>query len=148
MNSGNMKKRPDFFISVEPRFVDMDANAHVYFGNYLTYFDMALLEYFKTVGYAFNWFVESGMNIYYAEALSRFKASAVYGDRLHIHTEITSFGNTSFTSNFYIFNSATDRFLNSGHIVSVVIETKTGKPIPVPREFKNAVIKFEKNEIR
>jgi len=145
---GNMGKRPDFFITVEPRFVDTDANAHVYFGNYLTYFDMALFEYFKAVDCSFDWFVENGMNLYYAEALTRFKAGAVFGDILHVHTKISSFGNTSFTSNFLIFNKTTDRFLNSGHTVSVVIDSKTGKPIPVPNEFKTAVAKFEKNEIK
>ena len=148
MNQENIKKRPVFFVPVEPRFADTDANAHVYFGNYLTYFDMALLEYFKAVGFSFSWFVENGMNIYYAEALTRFRASAVYGDILHVHAGVSSFGNTSFTSNFLIFDKKTDRFLNSGHIVSVVINNKTGKPIPVPREFKNAVIKFERDEIR
>lgn len=148
MNPEKMENRPVFFIPVEPRFSDTDANAHVYFGNYLAYFDMALLEYFKTVGYTFDWFVENGMNIYYAEALTRFKAAAVYGDLLHVHAGVSSFGNTSFTSYFYIFDSDTDRLINSGHIVAVVIDNKTGKPIPIPREIKNAVIKFEKNEIR
>ena len=144
----NMEKRPDFFITVEPRFADTDANAHVYFSNYLTYFDMALFEYFKTVGCSFDWFVENGMNLYYAEALTRFKDSAVFGDTLHVHTKISSFGNTSFTNDFFIFDKTTDRFLNSGHTVSVVINSTTGKPVPVPGEFKNAVIKFEKNETR
>ncbi len=148
MNLENREKRPLFFIPVEPRFADTDANAHVYFGTYLTYFDMALFEYFKAVGCAFSWFVENGMNIYYAEALTRFKGSAVYGDTLHVHARVSAFGNTSFTSNFYIFDKITDRFLNAGHIVSVVIDNKTEKPIPIPRKFKDAVKQFEKNDFK
>ncbi len=146
MNIKNKEKRPDFFIPVEPRFSDTDANGHIYFGNYLTYFDMALFDYFKAVGCSFDWFVENGMNIYYAEALTRFKAGAAYGDILHVHTRVSSFGNTSFTNTFFIFDKITDRLLNAGHIVSVVIDNKTEKPIPVPNDFKSAVIKFKKNE--
>jgi len=148
VNPENMKKRPFFFIPVEPRFADTDANAHVYFGTYLTYFDMALFEYFKAVGCPFNWFTENGMNIYYAEAHTRFKASAIFGDTLHVHATVSSFGNTSFTSIFSIFEKTTDRFLNAGHIVSVVIDNKTEKPIPIPRKFKDAVKQFEKNDFK
>ena len=135
---------PKFFFPVQVRFSDTDANGHVFFGNYLTYFDMALLEYFKAVGYGFSRFVENGMNVFYAEALTRFRAGAVFDDILHVHATISRFGNTSFTSEFSIYEKTTRRFVNSGHIVAVVVDAGTETPVPVPKPFKQAVMAFEK----
>ena len=137
-----MKNRPKFFTSIQVRFSDTDANGHVFFGNYLTYFDIALLELFKAVNYDFNRFLENGLNIYYAEALARFKASAFFDEFLNVHTQISRFGNTSFTADFLIFEQKSDRFISSGHIVAVVVDLKTDKPVSVPREFKDAIKEF------
>jgi acyl-CoA thioester hydrolase len=49
-----MEQRPKFIFPVSVRFSDTDANRHVFFANYLTYFDMALMAYLKAVGYSFE----------------------------------------------------------------------------------------------
>ena len=95
-----------------------------------------------TLNYNFNRFLENGLNIYYAEALARFKASAFFDEFLNVHTEISRFGNTSFTADFLIFEQKSDRLISSGHIVAVVVDLKTDKPVSVPREFKEAIEEF------
>lgn len=137
-----MKNRPKFFTSIQIRFSDTDSNGHVFFGNYLTYFDIALLELIKAVNYDFNRFRENELNFYYAEALTRFKASAFFDEILNVHAEISRFGNTSFTINFLVFEQKSDRFICSGHIVAVVVDLKTYKPVSVPQEFKDAIKAF------
>jgi len=138
-----MKKLSKYFASIPVRFADTDANGHVFFANYLTYFDIALLEYFKAVGYGLQRFVDNGLNFLYAEALTRFKSSVSFDDTMNVHVEISNFGNTSFTIEFRIHEQKTDHLINSGHIVAVVVDLESNEPVHVPEELKNAVRKFE-----
>ena len=138
-----MKQRPKFWATIPVRFADTDANGHVFFANYLTYFDTALLEYFKAIDYGFKRFLAQGLNMYYVEALTRFKSASSYEDTLDVHVEIAKFGNTSFTPEFYIYEQGTARLINSGHIVAVLVDLKTEKPSTIPEDFKEAVRAFE-----
>lgn len=138
------EKHPKFHCPIQVRFADTDANGHVFFANYLTYFDVALMEYFKALGFRFERFLESGLTLYYAEALTRFKAAAVFDDTLQVNAGIEHFGNTSFKCQFVVLDKASKRIITAGHIVAVVIDLKTEKPVPVPPEFIAAVNQFEK----
>ena len=138
-----MEQLPKFVLPVSVRFSDTDANRHVFFANYLTYFDMALMAYLKEVGYSFDRLLQNGFNLYYVEALTRFKGSAYFDEVLDVYAEINRFGTTSFTGNFIIYENKTQRLVNSGHIVAVIVDAKTEKPIPIPQEFKDAVEAFE-----
>ena len=138
-----MKQRPKFCANIPVRFADTDANGHVFFANYLTYFDTALLEYFKAIDYGFKRFLAQGLNMYYVEALTQFKSASSYEDTLDVYVEIANFGNTSFTPEFHIYEKGTDRLINSGHIVAVLVDLKTEKPSTIPEDFKEAVRAFE-----
>ena len=125
------------------RFADTDANGHVFFANYLTYFDQALIHYLKEIGYDFPRFTEQGLTFYYVEALTRFKAGAVFDQLLDVSAAVSRFGRTSFHVEFEIYEAASGSFINSGHIASVVVDQKTGNPVPVPEDFKTAVRAYD-----
>jgi len=141
-----MKKRSKYFASIPVRFADTDANGHVFFANYLTYFDTALLEYLKALKYDFQRLMDQGLNMYYVEATTRFESSASYGDTLDVYVEIPKFGNSSFTCEFRIYENASGRFVNAGHIVAVLVNLETEKPEEVPQDFKDAVRAFERQD--
>jgi acyl-CoA thioester hydrolase len=138
-----MKKRSGFFTTIPVRFSDTDANGHVFFGNYLTYFDTALLEYLKAVKYGFKRLLDQGLNMYYVEALTRFTEASAYEDTLDVYVEITKLGTTSFTVDFTIYKHQTDRLINSGHIVAVLVDVKTEKPARIPEDFRSAIREFQ-----
>lgn len=119
-----------FFTDITVRYADTDANGHVFFANYLTYFDIALFEYLKAAGYGFDRFTENGVNLYYADAQSRYRAGARFDDVLRVHAAIDGFGTTSFTARFVIHNAKTGQLVNSGHIVVVVVDRKTERKTP------------------
>ncbi len=139
-----MEQLPKFVFPVSVRFSDTDANKHVFFANYLTYFDMALMAYIKAVGYSFDRFLQNDLNLYYVEALTQFKESAYFDEVLDVYAKIDRFGTTSFTSNFVIYENKARRLVNSGHLITVIVDVNTEKPTPIPQEFKDAVEAFEK----
>ncbi len=139
-----MEQLPKFVFPVSVRFSDTDANKHVFFANYLTYFDMALMAYIKAVGYSFDRFLQNDLNLYYVEALTQFKESAYFDEVLDVYAKIDRFGTTSFTGNFVIYENKARRLVNSGYLTTVIVDVNTEKPTPIPQEFKDAVEAFEK----
>jgi acyl-CoA thioester hydrolase len=129
------------------RYVEVDAQRHVFFGHYLTYFDIALVEYMRAVGHAYQDMVASGVDMFYAEASCQYMGRARFDDLLHVDTRIGHIGNTSFTFEFAIYRQLTDELIATGKIVAVAVGAKTEKPVPVPDTLREAVARFEGEEV-
>ena len=134
-----MKKAYDFTTTVEVRYADTDANGHVFFGNYFTYFDIAFYKYLEHVGCPFQWFVDQGLNLYYVDARSQFLSGLRYGDTIRIGVLCEKVGNTSMILSFDGLDERTGSPVAKGQIVAVVVDKTTEVPKPLPDTFKAAL---------
>ncbi len=132
-----------FFHPIQVRYVETDQQGHVFFGHYLTYFDVALTEYLKAINYHYNRFLQAGVDFFYVESLCQYRDRAFFDEILHVHARVAKIGNSSFTFEFAIFESSSQRFVGNGHIVAVAVDPSTSKPVPVPEGFRQAVTRFE-----
>ena len=89
---------PHFVVetSFTVRYAETDAQGRVFFGNYLTYFDVALTEYMRAIKFPYTDMLEAGMDMFYVEANCQYKGAARFDDLLHIHAQVGHIGNTSF----------------------------------------------------
>lgn len=138
-----MSQRYKFYFPLRVRYVETDAQRHVFFGNYLTYFDVGLTEYTRAIGYAYPDMVASGVDMFYVEAGCQYKGRAYFDDLLQVHCRIGHIGNTSFTFEFAIYKQPTDNLVATGRIVAVTVDAKTEQPVRVPDELREAVARFE-----
>ena len=125
------------------RYIEVDAQRHVFFSHYLNYFDVALVQYMRDIGYAYQDMVASGVDMFYVEASCQYKGRARFDDLLHVHTRIGHIGNTSFTFEFGLYKQPTDALIATGRIVAVAVDVETEKPVRVPNELRAAVARFE-----
>jgi acyl-CoA thioester hydrolase len=132
-----------FYHPLRVRYIETDAQGHVFFGNYLNYFDIGLLEYTRALGYTYPDMVASGVDMFYVEASCQYKGRAYFDDLLHVHTRIGHIGNTSFTFEFAIYRQPADDLIATGRITAVAVDIQTEKPIRVPDELREAVARFE-----
>jgi len=132
-----------FYYPLQVRYIEVDSQHHVFFGNYLTYFDIALTEYTRVIGYFYPDMVASGVDMFYVEANCQYKGRAFFDDLLHVHTRIGHIGNTSFTFEFAIYKQPTDELIATGKIVAVAVDAKTEQPVCVPDKLREAVARFE-----
>ena len=142
-NQGKTMNTPytPFTLTIDIRFADTDANGHVFFANYQTFFDTAFLKYLDHIGCNFNWFIDNNMNFYYVEATSQFKSALTYGDEIVVSVHISNFGRTSFTINFEGKEATSGCLAATGHIVAVVVDKTSETPVEIPETFKSAVNK-------
>ena len=132
-----------FHYPLRVRYNETDAQGHVFFGNYLNYFDLGLLEYTREIGYAYPDMVAAGLDMFYVEANCQYKGRAHFDDLLHVHTRIGHIGNTSFSFEFAILKQPTDEVIATGGITAVTVDAKTEQPIRVPDDLRVAVAHFE-----
>ena len=132
-----------FYFPLRVRYIEVDAQRHVFFGHYLTYFDVGLAEYLRVIGFTLHEMLAAGWDIFYVEAKCEYKGRARFDDLLHVHTTIDPIGNTSFTFKFAIHKQPDDDLIATGTIVAVAVDVKTEKPIRVPDELRDAVGRFE-----
>lgn len=138
-----MEDLPKFFASIQVRYVETDMQGHVFFGHYFTYFDYALTECLRAVGFGYNDFLDAGVDFFYVEADCQYKGRAFFEDILHVHARVGKIGDTSFTFEFAAFEENTNRPIATGRIVAVAIDKESRKPIRVPDRFRKAVSDFE-----
>ena len=143
-----------FYHPIRVRYVEVDAQHHVYFGHYLTYFDVALLEYMRAIGYDYNEMVSGGVDMFYVDASCQYKGRARFDDVLHVHARIGHIGNTSFTFEFAAYRADSrrsvgppgapdDALVATGQIVAVAVDIETETPVRVPDGLREAVARFE-----
>jgi acyl-CoA thioester hydrolase len=132
-----------FHYPIRVRYVEVDVQQHVFFGHYLTYFDVALVEYMKAIGHSYPDIVAAGVDMFYARAECDYKGRARFDDLLHVHARIGHIGNTSFTFEFAARKQPTDELIATGKIVAVAVDVGTEKPVRVPDGLRQAVVRFE-----
>jgi len=138
-----MDQKHKFHYPLRVRYVETDAQARVFFGNYLTYFDVALIEYMRAIGYSHKEMIDLGMDMFYVEVDCQYKGAARFDDLLHVYARVSHIGNTSFTFEFAIYKQAGDELIATGRIIAVAADPKTEKTIRVPDELRKAVVQFE-----
>ena len=137
-----MDHKYKFHYPLRVRYVETDAQGHVFFGHYLTYFDVALTEYTRAIGYTYQDMLASGIDMFYVESSCRYKGRAYFDDLLHVHTRIGHIGNTSFTFEFGIYKQPDDELIATGKIVAVAVGVETEEPVRVPDRLREAVARF------
>ncbi len=132
-----------FYHPIQVRYADTDAQGHVFFGNYLTYFDEAFSAYFRTIGYPWTDLSEIGLDAYHVSAQCDYKGEAFFEDILHVHARIARIGRSSFTLECAIYKKDSDDLIASGYITAAVVNPKTQKSAPVPDVIREAVAAYE-----
>ena len=132
-----------FYHPLRVRYNETDAQGHVFFGNYLNYFDIGLLEYTRAVGYTYQDMLASGVDMFYVDANCQYKGRAYFDDLLHVHTRIGHIGNSSFTFEFAIYKQPADELIATGKITAVAVDPGSAQPVRVPDELCEAVARFE-----
>jgi acyl-CoA thioester hydrolase len=139
-----MSDKFKFYSPVKVRYVETDAQGHVFFGHYYTYFDIAMMEYMQATGYSYQDLLADGMDLLYVESLCRHHAPAYYDEVLNVHARIGNIGSSSLTWEFSIHKDASDQLVATGHIVAVNVDKETRRPMKVPEALRRAVKEYEK----
>ena len=134
-----MKKSDSGFYPIEIRFNDLDAYGHVNNAVYLTYFEEGRMRFFNDlVGTSWDW---KRHGIILARNEIDYKVPLKLADRAKIELWVSSIGNKSFEISYRINkkNGGEEVLCATGKSVVVCIDHETGKTVPVPEEWLEAM---------
>jgi len=132
-----------FSTQVRVRFNETDAQGHVNFAHYLSYFDVALTDYLRAIGYTYLQMLADDVDMLYVGTQTRYVSPAYFEEVLNIHAHTGHIGHSSVRFEFQVFANADRRAVAEGSITVVMVERATRRKISVPARLREAVAGFE-----
>jgi acyl-CoA thioester hydrolase len=134
--------RPPFKFSARTRvgFSDTDAQGIVYYGRYNPYFDLARVEYLRSLGLLHR---DAGGEFVMRANDVEYFAPARFDDELEIYARVSRIGKTSVTFEFAAHKIADDMLLVTAHQTLVYIDLAARRPLAVPADYRDRVLDFE-----
>jgi len=118
---------------VRVRYAETDQMGVVYHGNYATYFEVARVEFLRSLGINYSDLEKKGIILPVLELNMKYIRPAFYDDLLTINTICKEINNTRITFESTI--SKEGKPLTIGLVTLVFVDGKTRKPMRCPDEF-------------
>ncbi len=138
-----MQESYKFYTPIRVRFNETDAQGHVNFAHYLSYFDVALTDYLRALGYAYQHLLADNVDMLYVGTRTRYLSPAHFEEVLNIHARIGHIGNSSVRFEFQATATQDGRAVADGEIAVVMVDRTTRQKTPVPARLREAVARFE-----
>ena len=130
--------------TVTVRNYEIDWQGIVHNGNYLLYFEIARLEYFKAVGVPVDQRSITGpVRIVIVRNELDHLATATFNDRLRISTRVTNIGTSSIRCEAVMVNEMTGTTVAMNAAVLVWTDPADNTSTPVPNSVRELVRSFE-----
>lgn len=129
-----------FFHPLRVRWSECDAQGIVFNVNYFLYFDVAMTEYMRELGFSFVG--EGALEFYTVSAKADYRGSAVFDDELEVGVRCARIGAKSMVTEFVIMRG--EEVLTEGALTYVHAERGTKNTTPLPAHFVDKVTVFEK----
>jgi acyl-CoA thioester hydrolase len=130
--------------TVAVRNYEIDWQGIVHNGNYLLYFEIARVEYFKAIGMKIDQRTISGpIRIVIVRNELDYLSSATFDDMLKIYTRITVVKNSSFTCEAIMVNETTHLPVARNIAILVWTDPASGKATLIPNDVRDLVDTYE-----
>lgn len=142
-DTGSAREAFAFAHPLRVRWSEVDRQDVVFNPHYFTYFDVAVGEYWRAIGFAYPAStIALGTDIFAVDARAQFLGSATYDDDLEIAVRVTRLGRSSFDVELGIFRGPEK--LTRGTLTYVHTRVPEKKSEPLPETFRELVRRFER----
>ena len=134
--------KPPFKFSAHTRvgFSDTDAQGIVYYGRYNPYFDLARVEYLRSLGLLHV--QRPGDFVMRANDVEYF-APARFDDEIEVYARVSRIGRTSVTFEFAAYRIPDELLLVTAHQTLVYVDLRQRRALPVPNDYRAKVAELE-----
>lgn len=125
------------------RWAEVDRQGVVFNGHYFTYFDVAVTEYWRSLGIGYpKAFEELGTDLFAVKASAEFHAPANYDDVIDVGCRIGRLGRSSLQLVLGIWRG--EEHLTSGELLYVHTDVKVGRSAPWPEALRAKFLAYER----
>ena len=129
----SLRNKKNFSYSFSIRYSEVDAQKIVYNSHYLTFLDVAIFEFFDSIGFDQEKYIKETNNEFHTvKTTVEYKSPATLGDRIEVLTKMKNVGNSSMTFEQEIYLLNTNNLIATGEIIWVNTNQDEMKPVSVP----------------
>lgn len=121
---------------IRVRFDETDQQGVVHHGNYIRYFEVARIEFFRSIGFSYKEFEGTGVRMVVAEIQVKYQAPAYFDDILDLFADIEKMGSASLSFKFQVKRDQEPIAL--GH-AKLACMGSSNRPIRFPAIFREAL---------
>lgn len=134
----------NFFYDLRVRYSEIDGQGVVFNAHYLTYFDVAILEYFRHLDFDYADYVKrTGIDFHLVKSLVNYEKPILFDAEIQVGCRTEKIGNTSLIFCLEIFGKDSEKRFSSGEIVWVHTDQKTHKTTRISEEIRDMVGSFD-----
>lgn len=123
------------FTPLRVRYSEIDAQGIVFNAHYLTYYDLAITEYLRTLGYDYDGMVrDTGLDFHLVKAVVEYKRPILKDAEIDVGIAAGRIGTSSVTWRLAIFPKGEDDVLATGEIVWVCSKVGAHKSHALPEQ--------------
>ncbi len=127
---------------VRVRWAETDPQGIVFNGHYLTYFDVAITEYWRAIGKPYPaGFQGSGVDVFAVRSTVEYLAPARYDDVIDVGCRAARLGRSSIAFELAIFRG--DERITRGEVVYVTADPSARKSVPIPDWLRAPIERYE-----
>ena len=131
-----------FYHPIEVRYGDLDPQGHVNNARYLTYMEQARISYIHALGlWPGGSFLDVGIIL--ADVSVTFHAPILFGQQVRVGVRVSQIGNKSLSMEYCLEDGSSGQQLASGLSVLVAYDYREGRSMPVPEDWRSAILQFE-----
>ena len=122
-----------FLCPFRVRYSEVDGQSVVFNAHYLTYFDTAITEFFRWLGYDYTADVKAtGIDFHTVKSVVEYKQPIRFDEEIEVGVRVGNFGNSSLRFDLAIFAKGADDLRTTGEIVWVYTDQRTHKTVRIP----------------
>ena len=128
---------------IRVRYAETDAMGVVYYANYLTYFEVARVEYLRAAGIDYRSLEDAKMTGAVVAAHVNYQLPAKFDDELSLWSRCVSMGKVRFRIEYQVHREADDALVASGYTEHAMLDHATLRPVRIPEWVRAGVEQFE-----
>jgi len=117
--------------SIRVRYAETDPMKYVYYGNYATYFEVARVELFRTIGISYDEIENQGIWLPVSDYKIKYIRPALYDQELEIHTYVKKIPGVRIEFEYEIYNEEHTKITEASTTL-FFLDAKTKKVIKCP----------------
>ena len=120
-------------IKLRVRYSDTDQMGYVYYGRYASYYEVARVELFRSLGFSYKNLEEEGIGMPVINMDTKYLLPIKYDEEIIIKTRIEELPSSKIIFYYDIFNKK-NNLANSAKTTLTFINLSSKKPVRIPKE--------------
>lgn len=137
-----MKDLPDIWEN-RIRFEETDLQGVVFYGNYVTFQDETVSQFFREIGYGYDQIEGRGWDVHVVNVNINYLGRASFGDVLIHGLRVEHIGESSMTFEYAARRANDEELVAEGTVTHVAVDHGTGNTTRIPDDFREAVREFQ-----